>query len=54
MVRLWHTQATQPSSLLNEEKAEATSDVDENGQQDIFNDQAGFWPWVKRGYNKQK
>jgi chromosome partition protein MukE len=37
-----HTQEPNQGSLLNEEKAEAASDVDENGQQDIFNDQADF------------
>ena len=41
-----HTQEPNQGSLLNEEQAEAASelelDVDENGQQDIFNDQADF------------
>ncbi|MEZ9108972.1 chromosome partition protein MukE [Vibrio cyclitrophicus] len=41
-----HTQKPNQGSLLNEEQAEAVSEVDagidENGQQDIFNDQADF------------
>ncbi len=50
MVKPWFIHKSQTKAAwLNEEQAEAALELDENGQQDIFNDQADLRP-IKLGW----